>query len=89
MILQTCEQLTPAFATQMLKMRDVLHTGKVTEVICSEDAFKQGYVARLAHATLHYSLDATGLLPPSLSLKMSKADLPNYAVKPRRLRLGR
>jgi aminoglycoside phosphotransferase (APT) family kinase protein len=75
MILQSCEALTPAFATQLLKLRDVLHSGEVTDVQCSEGAFNKGYVANLARATLHYSPDATGVLPTSLVLKLSRADL--------------
>src|SRR5262245_40848619 len=74
MILQSCEALTPAFATQTLRAREALRSGEVTDVVCSEDTFG-GYVARIARVTLRYSADAASSLPPSLILKLSKPDL--------------
>lgn len=75
MIIQDTEALMPAWLTQTLYDRGALTAGAVTGVTCSDEDFRQGYVAHITRVNLTYSADAAGTLPPSLILKMMRDDL--------------
>ena len=73
-ILESAADLTPERMTAMLRDRGVLQAGVVTAVATSTQGFRQGAVADVFRATLAYSADARGTLPPSVFAKLSKRD---------------
>ncbi len=72
MVIQACEQVTPAWLTEVLMAKGGVQHGRVMAIECDTQAFNQGYVSNVAALSITYSADASGTLPSRLFLKMSR-----------------
>lgn len=75
MIIQSVEQITPAWLTDVLTTDGILQRGEVVGVGFDTDSFNKGFVSRIARLTVRYSEDVVEDLPTHFFLKMSKPDL--------------
>ncbi len=75
MVIFTPEQITPAWLTERLASRGILHSGAVTHITVTDQSSRQGTFGNIASLDVTYTADTVGSVPRSLFLKTSKADL--------------
>lgn len=74
MLIRDAMKITSQWLTERLREKGVLRDGEVTAITVLEEQSDLGVFARMVRLGVEYGQNATGILPASLYLKISKED---------------